>query len=122
MKKPTISQKQAELHETTSPLLQALYREMQELGKKKPEATLSASKVKVINRLLEDVRIVLKDEPELKYLDLIDSDALPQHSDIVLMLSQYTSAMKTFAETYYGYDWATETRRWAVSTPLKRNR
>jgi len=103
---------QAELYDTTRPLLDALYSEFQELSKKKPEATLSESKVKLINRLLEDVRKVLKDEPAFKYLDLLVNESLPQNSDVVLMLSQYKAAMETFHDNYYGMDAETRRRRW----------
>jgi hypothetical protein len=105
---------QANLYDTTRPLLDALYAEMQELSKKKPEATLSESKVKLINRLLEDVRIVLTDEPEFKYLDLLVNDSLPQNSDVVLILSQYKAAMLSFRQNYYGMDAQTRQYRWFV--------
>src|SRR5207249_7092247 len=103
-----------DLYDTTRPLLDALYAEFQELSKKKPEATLSESKVKLINRLLEDVRIVLKDEPEFKYLDLLVNDSLPQNSDVVLIMSQYKAAMQSFRENYYGRDAQTRELRWFV--------
>src|SRR6266478_9225476 len=105
---------QADLYETTRPLLDAMYAEVQELSKKKPEATLSESKVKLINRLLGDVRIVLGDEPEFKYLDLLVSDSLPQNSDVVLILSQYKAAMESFRDSYYGRDPETRAFRWFV--------
>jgi hypothetical protein len=105
---------QANLYDTTRSLLDALYAEMQELSKKKPEATLSESKVKLINRLLEDVRIVLKDEPEFKYLDLLVNESLPQNSDVVLILSQYKAAMESFRENYYRRDTRTNEFRWFV--------
>lgn len=105
---------QADLYDTTRPLFDALYAEMQELSKKKPDATLSESKVKLINRLLEDIRLVLKDEADFKYLDLLVSDALPQNSDVVLMLSQYKAAMDSFRGNYYGRDSETRELRWFV--------
>jgi hypothetical protein len=105
---------QASLYDTTRPLLDALYAEFQELSKKKPEAIVSESKVNVINRLLEDVRQVLKNEPEFKYLDLLVNDSLPQNSDVVLMLSQYKAAMETFHGNYYSMDPDTRRRRWFV--------
>jgi hypothetical protein len=95
---------QISLYETTDPLLDALYEEMQQFAKKKPDGTLSDGKVKVINRLLKDVRIVLKDAAEFKYLDLLDTDSLPQNSDVVLMLSQYKAAMDKFRSNNYGWD------------------
>jgi hypothetical protein len=106
---------QAQSYNTTRPLLDALYREMQELSKKKPDATLSDSKVKLINRLLEDVRAVLVKEVDFKYLDLLVTETLPQNSDVVLILSQYTAAMDRFYKTYYGWDDTTKKWRWFVT-------
>jgi hypothetical protein len=80
-----------------------LFKELKELSKKRPEATLSASKVKIINRVLVDVRVCLEGEPEHKYLDLLDDDALPQYGDAVLILSQHEGALKGFRERCYGY-------------------
>ncbi len=91
---------------TTYPLLKAMYDEIGVLSKKKPDATLSESKVKLINRLLTDVRNMLVDEPQNKYLDLIDDAALPQYSDVILALSQYVAAMAGFRARYFGYDGA----------------
>ncbi len=66
-----------------------LYRELKVLGSKKPTETLSESKVKIVNRLLQDMRITMEGEPEYKYLDLLDDETLPQYSDAILILSQY---------------------------------
>lgn len=84
-------------------LLSALYEEIQELSKKKPEATLNAQKVKMINRLLQDLLLILAEEPNAKYLDLVNDEDLPQYSDVVLILSQYVAAMKAFHKKYYRY-------------------
>lgn len=80
-----------------------LFKELKDLGKKKPEATLSASKVKLINRVLADAASLLEGAPDHKYLDLLDSDALPQYGDAILILSQYEGALKSFYERHYGY-------------------
>lgn len=80
-----------------------LFKELKELGKKKPDMTLSAAKVKLINRLLDDVRVTLSDAPDAKYLDILDDDTLPQYSDAILILSQYEGALKSFKERHYGY-------------------
>jgi hypothetical protein len=98
-------------YEATMPLLEAMFREFQELAKKKPEAALNKSKVKVVNRLLIDVLSILDGEPNRSYLDLLDEDDLPQNSDVVLMLSQIVAAMERFKDRYYGgadanYQWA----------------
>lgn len=93
-----------------------LIKEMRELSKKKSEATLSKGKVKVLNRVLEDLKSFLNDEPEGKYLDLLDDDELPQNSDAVLTMVQYEGALVAFKGRYYrayhstlGHDvWITE--------------
>jgi hypothetical protein len=92
------------VYESTWPLLVAMYEEMKELAKKKPDATLGKSKVQVINRLLSDVKAILADEVMAKYLDLLVDDDLPQYSDVTLMLSQFVAAMKAFKGRYYGWD------------------
>lgn len=81
-----------------------LFKELKDLGKKKPEATLSVSKVKLINRVLADVMALLEGAPDHKYLDLLESDALPQYGDAILILSQYDGALKSFYERHYGYE------------------
>jgi hypothetical protein len=110
--RPTTSVEKAVAWERTSPLLNAMYTEIQELSKKKPDATLNESKVKLINRLLTDVKGLLSDEPEVKYLDLLDDEALPQFSDVVLLLSQYSAALKRFRHTYFGWDDEIRGDRW----------
>jgi hypothetical protein len=46
----------------------------------------------------------MKEEPENKYLDILDSELLPQYSDAILILSQYEGALKSFKQRYYGWD------------------
>ena len=100
------------VYETTISLLAAMYSELQDLAKKKPDATLNAAKVKMVNRLLTDLREVVADEPQLKYLDLLDDADLPQYSDVVLILSQYVGAMTAFRSRYYHNDYKTMDDRW----------
>lgn len=92
-----------------------LLSEMRELSKKKSEATLSKGKVKILNRVLEDLKEVLEDEAEAKYIDILDEDDLPQNSDAVLVMVQYEKALKAFSIRYRSYDrekhkhyWVTE--------------
>ena len=74
-----------------------LLREVRELSKKKPEATLSASKVKLVNDLLT----FLSSEPEGRYLDALKDDDLPQVSDALLMMVQFDAALDAFKARYY---------------------
>ena len=88
-----------EVYETTAPLLNAMYQEVRELAKKKPDATLNANKVTMINRLLVDIKEMLADESDSKYLDVLSDDDLPQNSDVVLVLSQYSASLAKFHST-----------------------
>lgn len=86
------------------PLLLAMYTEFKELSKKKPDAAVSKSKIKITNRLLEKITVVLNDEKTIEFLDLLDEDDIPQISDVTLILSQYVAAMEAFHKTHYGWD------------------
>ncbi len=98
------------------PLLEAMFREFQDLTKKKPEAALNKSKVKIVNRLLTDILSILDGEPNRSYLDLFDEDDVPQNSDVVLMLGQVVAAMGRFKDRYHGgsdafFGWAVKPAR-----------
>jgi len=103
------------IYKASGGVFEGLLSEMRELSKKKPDVTLNKSKVKLLNRVLDDVRAILKDEPEGKYLALLDDDELPQNSDAVLMMVQFEKALASFRKRYkgsiYSYgnsEWITE--------------
>src|SRR5690606_8575643 len=98
-----ITEEKVQSYEQVIGVFSELFKELKELGKKKPDMTLSAAKVKLINRVLDDVRVTLVDAPDAKYLDKLDDDALPQYSDAILILSQYEGALKAFKERHFGY-------------------
>jgi hypothetical protein len=96
-------------YNATHNIFTGLIREVRELSRKKPDATLSQGKVKMINRVLADLRNVLEKEPEYKFLDLLDDEELPQTSDAVLVMVQFESALESFSKHYHrrakkGYD------------------
>src|SRR5271170_1882922 len=91
-----VTSAQARDHEVMQPLLNAMYHEFQELSKKKPHEPVGKSKVKVVNRVLEPVLTLLQDEPQRRFLDMLDEDDLPENSDVVLMLGQALTAMASF--------------------------
>lgn len=78
------------------PMLYTALEEMREFSKKKQDGVLNPLKVKVINRLLIDIKEILISDPSSEYLDLLDEDTLPQNSDAVLVLGQFHAAMKQF--------------------------
>ena len=93
----------AEKHDDLMPLLNSMFREFQDLSKKKPDGALNKRKVEIVNRLLRDIHGILEGESTSMYLDLLDEDDLPQNSDVVLILGQTVAAMTNFGEKYYGY-------------------
>lgn len=99
----TTTLERTNLWEVATPLLNAMYAQFQELSKKKPDDAISKNKIAVVNRLLQRCRDILESEDSLEFLDLLDEEDLPKNSDVVLMLSQYVAAMKTFRKTYHQY-------------------
>lgn len=77
-------------------LLEAVYTEMKEFSKKKPDEPLNKFKVKNVNRVLEQVKDILKNEPTIGFLDLLDDETLPSNSDAILIIGQYSASMNSF--------------------------
>lgn len=96
-----ITEAKVEAYKACNEVFHGLLKEMRELSKKKADATLSKGKVNILNRVLDDVRSTLTDEPEEKYLDPLDDEDLPQNSDAVLVMVQYESALSAFYSRYY---------------------
>lgn len=102
-------------YNTGSVVFDGLIKEIRELSKKKPDATMSTGKVKIVNRVLQDLINFLQREPEGKYLEKLDSDALPQVSDAVLVMVQFETALHAFKGRYHKYvsgKWLWITEEW----------
>ncbi len=84
-----------------SPMLDSAMTEMREFAKKKQDGIVSETKIRILNRLLTDIRGVLEHEESLAYLDLLSSEALPQNSDAVIILGQYRAALNSFKKRNY---------------------
>jgi hypothetical protein len=98
---PRTTKESVDLYNAAKEIFAGLIKEVRELSKKKPDATLSKGKVRIINRALVDLQIVLSSEPEKKFLDLLDDEELPQTSDAVLVMVQYESALEKFPQRYF---------------------
>jgi hypothetical protein len=109
-KMPT--KEQVERFDMLHPMLQSFLTEVRELSKKKPDGPLNEVKIKMINRILVQIKEVLSTDASVKYLDLLDEEALPQNSDAVLILGQYSAAMEQFKAKHYGYDKISYEHRW----------
>lgn len=90
-----------EMYEASTPIFEGLIREIRVLSSKKPDATISASKVQIVNRVLNDLLTILKAEPTGKYLESLDDESLPQLSDAVLTMVQFESAVEAFKSKYH---------------------
>lgn len=101
-------------YEASQDIFSSLLNEVKELSKKKPDATMSVSKVKIVNRVLENLLTVLEGQPDAKYLEALDDDELPQVSDAVLVMVQFKSALDSFKGRHYKnvpgyrYQWITQ--------------
>ncbi|MFC3746572.1 hypothetical protein [Paenibacillus sp. GCM10012306] len=99
--------------EMFAPMLDSALLEMREFSKKKQDGVLNPLKVKVINRLLVDIKELLSSDISTTYLDLLDDELLPQNSDAVLILGQFKAAMEQFKTKNFGYH--NGTYRWRTA-------
>ncbi len=95
------TQEKVDIYKVTRPLLWSLYNEIQTLSKKKHDGALNKVKIKTINNLLTDLMVCISGEPEEKYLYLLDEADIPQYSDVVILLSQFKTAMNAYRDRYY---------------------
>lgn len=108
------SNSDVEKFEMLDKLVDSIYLEMKEFSKKKPDEPLNKFKVKSVNRVLEQVKDILSNEPTLQFLDLLDDETLPSNSDSILILGQFMAAMKQFHSKYWkreagvGLRWSTK--------------
>jgi hypothetical protein len=110
-KKPT--RENAEQFDMLSPILDSVYIEIKELSKKKQDGALNEIKVKMTNRILAKVKLILKNDPTVEFLDLLDEVSLPTNSDAVLIIAQFKAAMQQYKDKHYDwtgteYAWSTE--------------
>ena len=86
-----------------SPMLDSALSEMRDFSKKKQDGIVSATKIKILNRLLADIREILSGEDSGNYLDPLDEQQLAQNSDAVLVLGQYRAALNSFEKAHFRY-------------------
>jgi|ERR1035437_130234 hypothetical protein len=89
-------------YEMLEKLINSSFLEMKEFSKKKPDEFLNKFKVTSLNRILDPIKVLLKNEPTVSFLDLLDEDTIPSYSDSILIIAQFKSAMAQFKSTYHG--------------------
>jgi hypothetical protein len=110
----TTTQDKADTWDSLNPLLEAMFKEFQDLSKKKPNDSLNKKKVEIVNRLLKSLMILLEDEPSKNYLEMLDEESLPSNSDVSLILGQFEASMNSFRSKYYGWDSFSGKHQWFI--------
>jgi hypothetical protein len=95
------TEEQVKKYNYLSLMLDSALSEMRDFAKKKQDGILSDTKIKILNRLLTDLRQILVSEESVNYLDPLDEEKLPQNSDAVLILGQYRAAMNSFENRHH---------------------
>ena len=86
------------------PILESVFNELKELSKKRQDGALNDIKIKMTNRILQKVKFILKDDPTIEFLDLLDEVLLPTNSDAVLIIAQFKAAMEQFKNKHYSFN------------------
>lgn len=98
------TEKDIEDYSLLKDMLTAQKREFDLLSNKKSDGPLNKMKIKMVNRVLEPLNELLKNEPSYKFLDILNEDDMPTNSDVVLIISQYEKAMDNFKNKYFIID------------------
>lgn len=102
------NKKVIEDYELLKSMLYSQKKEFDLLSKKKSDEQLNSMKIKMANRVLEPLKELFKHEESHKFLDTLNEDELPTNSDVVLIISQYETAIRDFKNKYYkNYQWIT---------------
>jgi len=98
------TEKNIEDYSLLKDMLHAQRQEFDLLSKKKSDGQLNKMKIKMVNRVLEPLNELLKNEPSHKFLDILSEDDMPTNSDVVLIISQYEKALLNFKNKYFLID------------------
>ncbi len=98
------SVKNIEDYNLLTSMLQSQRKELDLLSGKKPNDLLNPMKIKMINRVLEPLKEVLQHEDSYKFLDVLNETDMPTNSDVVLIISQFETAVEEFKDKYYLHD------------------
>lgn len=88
-------------YELLKGMLHSQKKEFDLLSKKKADEQLNPMKIKIVNRVLEPLKKLFEHEESHRFLDALNEDEMPTNSDVVLIISQYETAIKEFKSRYY---------------------
>ncbi len=95
------TEKNIEDYKLLKDMLHSQKKEFDLLSKKKADEQLNSMKIKMANRVLEPLKELFEHEESYKFLDTLNEDEMPTNSDVVLIISQYETAIKEFRNRYY---------------------
>lgn len=98
------TEKNIEDYSLLKDMLHAQRQEFDLLSKKKSDGQLNKMKIKMVNRVIEPLNELLRNEPSHKFLDVLNEDEMPTNSDVVLIISQYEKALLNFKNKYFLID------------------
>lgn len=103
--------------------LHSMLAEMSELSKKRPNDGVNKFKLKLVNVLLEGTNKFLVDQRPFADFETFDENDIPSNSDVVVMLSQYATAVYRFRQenttksrTNYEWYWLLPGKKEEVKT------
>jgi hypothetical protein len=88
-----LTKAEADEFDAIMPLVVQMHKDFQELTRKKQDGAVSASRIIMVNRLLERAKQALSREPAWPLLDFLDADLIPQNADAMLIIGQYVAAL-----------------------------
>lgn len=95
------TEKNIENYELLKDMLRAQKNEFDLLSKKKADEQLNPMKIKMANRVLEPLKRLFVHEESHKFLDALNENEMPTNSDVVLIISQYETAISEFRSRYH---------------------
>jgi ribosome-binding ATPase YchF (GTP1/OBG family) len=98
------TEKNIEDYHLLKDMLIAQKHEFDILSSKKSDGQLNKMKIKMVNRVLEPLNELFKNETSHKFLDVLKEDEMPTNSDVVLIISQYEKALNNFKDKYWARD------------------
>jgi tRNA U54 and U55 pseudouridine synthase Pus10 len=106
------TEKEVEDYELLKDMLYSQKTEFSLLSNKKADTQLNQMKIKIANRVLEPLKEIFKNEESYEFLDTLDEEMMPTNSDVVLIFSQYETAIEEFKNKYYIRDRYLGGSRW----------
>ena len=98
------TEKNIEDYNLLKDMLYSQKREFDLLSKKKADGQLNPMKIKMVNRVLEPLKELFNHEESHNFLDILNENEMPTYSDVVLIISQYETAIREFSSMYHPSD------------------